>query len=266
MSHHLLLDQLWNQYVELTPSALKIHELIEKEGNNISNDHIAFRTFNLPGVGIEKMAAAFIAVGYVESGEYHFEEKKLYAKHYEHASDTTAPKIFISELLVENFSLELQEVVKQCVTQVAANKEEEILLPLAGRLWDDISYETYEQLRTESEYCAWLYAYGFCVNHFTILVNGLSSISTLETMNDFLKSHDFDMNISGGEIKGTPAEMLEQSSILADKLSVTFREGTHNVPSCYYEFARRYEEMDGKLYSGFIAKSADKIFESTDVV
>jgi hypothetical protein len=266
MSHQLLLDQLWNQYVGLTPSALKIHKFIEKEGNIISNDHIAFRTFNLPGVGIEKMAEGFIAVGYQECGEYHFEEKKLYAKHYEHALDATAPKIFISELLVEKFSPELQEVAKQCVTQVAANKKEETLLPLSGRLWKDISYKTYEQLRAESEYGAWLYAYGFCVNHFTVLINGLSSFKTLEDMNDFLKLHDFDMNISGGEIKGTPEEMLEQSSILADKFSVTFREGVHDVPSCYYEFAKRYQDVDGELYSGFIAKSADKIFESTDVL
>jgi hypothetical protein len=41
-------------------------------------------------------------------------------------------------------------------------------------------------------------------------------------------------------------------------------EGRHAIPSAYYEFARRYPDKDGKLYSGFIAKSADKIFESTD--
>jgi len=38
----------------------------------------------------------------------------------------------------------------------------------------------------------------------------------------------------------------------------------HEIPSCYYEFARRYEDKNGELYGGFIAKSADKIFESTD--
>lgn len=266
MSHQILLDQLWNQYVDHTPSALKIHKLLAEQGNTISNDHIAFRTFNLPGVNIEKMAEVFIASGYEEKGEYHFEEKKLYAKHYEHITDIEAPKIFISELLLEEFSQELQDTAKHCVAQVAANKQKAMILPLTGRLWSDLSYETYELLRKESEYCAWLYVYGFCVNHFTILVNELSSINSLEVMNDFIKSHDFCMNISGGEIKGTPGELLEQSSILADKIPITFREGTHKVPSCYYEFARRYEDKKGNLYSGFIAKSADKIFESTDVL
>jgi hypothetical protein len=41
-------------------------------------------------------------------------------------------------------------------------------------------------------------------------------------------------------------------------------EGLKEIPGCYYEFAKRYPDADGKLYSGFIAKSADKIFESTD--
>jgi hypothetical protein len=47
-------------------------------------------------------------------------------------------------------------------------------------------------------------------------------------------------------------------------LEFNFVEGTFEIPSCYYEFALRYPDTDGKLYSGFIAKSADKIFESTD--
>ena len=72
------------------------------------------------------------------------------------------------------------------------------------------------------------------------------------------------MNDSGGEIKGTPEQLLEQSSIKSEIVAVDFKEGSFEVPGCYYEFARRYPDADGKLYSGFIAKSADKIFESTD--
>ena len=47
--------------------------------------------------------------------------------------------------------------------------------------------------------------------------------------------------------------------------SVKFDEGTLQIPSCYYEFALRYPMTNGELYMGFIASSADKIFESTDV-
>jgi hypothetical protein len=51
---------------------------------------------------------------------------------------------------------------------------------------------------------------------------------------------------------------------MADIVKVKFEEGIFEVPSCYYEFAQRFPDSTGKLYSGFIAKSADKIFESTN--
>ena len=61
-------------------------------------------------------------------------------------------------------------------------------------------------------------------------------------------------------------ETLTASHVVqtADRVAVDFREGTYEVPSCYYEFARRYEDENGNLFNGFIAGSADKIFESTD--
>lgn len=73
------------------------------------------------------------------------------------------------------------------------------------------------------------------------------------------------MNASGGEVKGSADLYLEQSSVLADKIEVEFEEGTYEITSCYYEFAYRYEK-DGTLFRGFVANSADKIFESTDMV
>jgi hypothetical protein len=51
---------------------------------------------------------------------------------------------------------------------------------------------------------------------------------------------------------------------MADIVTVDFIEGQYEIPSCYYEFAQRYPDTDGKLYGGFNAKSADKIFESTN--
>ena len=83
-------------------------------------------------------------------------------------------------------------------------------------------------------------------------------------MNDFLKNNGFELNRSGGEIKGSAEQLLLQSSILADKVDVNFKEGNKVIPSCYYEFAQRFPDKTGKLFSGFIADSADKIFESTN--
>ena len=52
---------------------------------------------------------------------------------------------------------------------------------------------------------------------------------------------------------------------MADLYTIDFEEGALEIPSCYYEFALRYPMQNGELYQGFIASSADKIFESTDV-
>ena len=74
----------------------------------------------------------------------------------------------------------------------------------------------------------------------------------------------FKLNSSGGEVKGSKEVYLEQSSILANNIEVSFQDGKLIIPACFYEFAKRYPMADGKLYQGFVAASADKIFESTN--
>ncbi len=64
-------------------------------------------------------------------------------------------------------------------------------------------------------------------------------------------------------MKGSPEDLLEQSSTMADRVVVRFSDREATIPSCFYEFALRYPKPDGELYSGFVAASADKIFEST---
>jgi hypothetical protein len=95
-------------------------------------------------------------------------------------------------------------------------------------------------------------------------VNALKKFKDIYQLNQFLKDNGFLLNTSGGEVKGSPEELLEQSSTRAGSKEIKFADGTYDIPSCYYEFARRYPDKSGELYSGFIAKSADKIFESTD--
>ena len=104
----------------------------------------------------------------------------------------------------------------------------------------------------------------FRPNHFTVSVNHLKNFKNITDVNDFIKSFGHKLNASGGEIKGTAAELLEQSSTLANAIPIDFSDGTYAIPACYYEFAKRYPDQSGKLYQGFIAKSADKIFESTN--
>ena len=265
MSYKKLFTTLWDDYTARNPHALKVHQLFTQAGETIVNDHIALRTFNDPRINVDALAEIFIQYGYEESGAYNFPVKKLFAKHFEH-KDPAAPKVFFSELLVENFSPYLQEVVHNCLDKIPGtllNNNEELIY--SGACWEPLSYKTYQALLSESEYAAWMYAFGFCANHFTVNVNDLKNFKTLEQVNEFILLNKFEMNTAGGLIKGTPQECLEQSSTMAGAIDVKFIEGVYSIPSCYYEFARRYPSAEGKLYSGFIAASADKIFESTNV-
>jgi hypothetical protein len=264
MNKDELFAALWANYTQLTPSAKQIHEVFQERGEVIVNDHIAFRTFNDPRVNLDVLAAPFKALGYVEKGQYEFKEKKLFARHFEDPENANSPKVFISELILEQCSAELRSIVSGILNQIDYSALDLNQLLLKGRLWD-LTFKDYEILVKESEYASWMYAFGFCANHFTVFVNALKTFKTLEEVNEFLKGKGFKLNNAGGEIKGSPEELLEQSSTIADKVPVEFDEGTKNIPSCYYEFARRYRLDDGALYQGFIAASADKIFESTNV-
>ncbi|WP_281615889.1 DUF1338 domain-containing protein [Flammeovirga sp. SubArs3] len=261
-----IVDQLWNEYIKVTPSAAKILSIFEKEGETVANDHIAIRTFNHPSVNVEQLSAPFIAIGYEKQGEYIFEAKKLKAAHYEHRTDKDMPKIFISELRLELCSEFVQEVADSVIEASEVNHYSKNELLLQGRTWGLPSHKIYERLLEESEYAAWMYVFGFRANHFTIHCNKLNHFDSLMAVNNFLKDNGFEMNTSGGEIKGSKEQLLEQSSILADKMNIEFQEGTYEIPSCYYEFAKRYPMKNGELFEGFIASSADKIFESTDTV
>jgi hypothetical protein len=264
MTKDELFNALWENYTSLSPSAKQIHQVFEERGEVIVNDHIAFRTFNDCRVKLDVIAEPFRALGYIEKGHYEFKEKKLFAHHYEHSTDPTSPKVFISELILERCSTELRDIVTKVLDQVSFSDIDMHKLLLKGRLWD-LSFSDYELLRKESEYASWMYVFGFCANHFTVYVNALKSFGSLQEVNEFLKDKGFKLNDSGGEIKGSPQELLEQSSTIADQIPVEFDDRVHKIPSCYYEFARRYKLDDGAMYQGFIAASADKIFESTNV-
>jgi hypothetical protein len=256
-----LLDKMWNDYVEINPLAQKIYDLFTKEGELILNDHIALRTFNHPRVNIDILSRPFLAAGYTYGGDYYFTDKKLYAKHFEH-SDTNLPTIFISELKLEEFSPSLNQLVNRLVDEISPEKELAYDFVAIGRPWN-LSIQDYNELMKESDYAAWVAAFGYRPNHFTILINALKNFTDITDLNNFLKTNGFKLNASGGEVKGSKEVFLEQSSTLANTIKVDFIDGKLDIPACYFEFAKRYPLPNGKLYKGFVANSADKIFEST---
>jgi len=257
-----LLDLLWEDYVDTNPPAQHIYDLFTSKGEKIINDHVAFRTYNHPKINVDVLGSVFTNLGYTEMDEYHFEKKKLYAKHFEHP-DPEMPLIFISQLKTEEFDDETQHIVKALIDQIPDEFTKDPGFVFSGKPWE-VSYEDYLKLKDKSEYAAWMAAYGFRVNHFTVSINHLNNFDGIYVINQFLKDNGFQLNESGGEVKGTPEDLLEQSSTIAYNKDVQFSDGKQVIPACYYEFAMRYAKPDGKLFRGFIAGSADKIFESTD--
>lgn len=257
-----LFNNIWQQYLTVTPSADKIHQLLGN-GNDVINDHVAYRTFNLDKVNLEKLASHLLTIGYTECGQYNFAAKKLTAKHFEH-SNSTMPKVFISELRVEQLSKDVQKIIHNLVDQLPENISNQENFLYSGRAWE-VSSTDYQTLLAESEYAAWLAAWGFRANHFTVSINHLDNFNCIIAVNDSLKEAGHRLNSVGGEVKGDKVVKLEQSSTLADKAMVEFTDKIMEIPSCFYEFAKRYPQADGELYTGFVATSADKIFESTNV-
>jgi 2-oxoadipate dioxygenase/decarboxylase len=258
----LLFDELWADYVAITPQAGRIHALLSGRGERVINDHIALRTFDFPEIGIEALERAFVAGGYLAADSYEFPDKHLHAYHYEHQAPGR-PKLFVSALDVDELSGEAQAIIRRMVGEVPPGAGAHPRFAVSGRPWR-VTRAEYELLAGESEYAGWLAAFGFRANHFTVDVNALTSFDGLAALDAFLKDSGIELSQAGGEIKGSPAELLEQSSTVADEIEVDLAGEACRIRSCYYEFARRYPGPDGRLFQGFVAGSANRLFESTD--
>ena len=253
-------QELWQQYTDITPQALAIQHLFENEGEALVNDHVAFRTFAHSNISIDHLETQILALGYEYLDSYHFKNKKLDARCYVHTDSPT--KIFISELLWLSLSELAQRIIAPVIQQINLQPAARLN---AGRVWDIPTYENYLTLLDESEYAAWLLVWGLRANHFTVYVNHLKKYSKLSQVVELLQRHGYALNSAGGVIKGTKEDLLIQASTMADSIAVSFPDvGEQQITSCYYEFAQRFEKIDGSLYQGFVASSADKIFESTN--
>lgn len=255
---------LWQDYIEVTPQAEQIRQLFLQTDPAVINDHVAFRTFSDTPLCLDNLAPLILGMGYQVQGHYAFEAKKLRATSFIHP-DPTVPKVFISELERHKLSADAQAILKPYCDQI----QEQALEPRvfwSGRHWNVPSWADYSQLLEESEYAAWLLVMGIRVNHFTVSVDLLESTNSIHGVLQRVEDAGFAINESGGRVKGVPSDLLEQGSTLADRIAVTFADGdSHSVASCFYEFAKRHLDAEGRLYQGFIAANADKIFESTNV-
>ncbi len=261
MELETFLQHAWQRYVVLCPNATQVIKLLEERGDRMVNDHVAYRTFDLPGMGRLECGRIFEAWGYKMVDDLlRFPDKKLLANYWVHEHEHL-PKIFVSDLQLNAFDEDLQTWVRSLVQPQRPLCAEALL----KATWEPVKLEDYDRFYSISEYAAWTAAFGIQANHFTLLVNSSQSFPSVSGLNTFLQQQGIELNSAGGLVKGTPAELLEQSSTMAQRVPWKFAGGvTRPIMGCYFEFARRHvDPATGKLFYGFVPQSADKIFEST---
>lgn len=283
-----VLGSMEKVYLNRNPTAKAILELVKSaDGEQICYDHLAFRTFGINDHGIESLARFFLDYGYTQREELRFPAKKLKAlwfspptvPHYDSGSGVNGPlpRIFISELIVDQLSTEAQEIIKKYINiSGCGNKHASLASALGLLTWKEPLYSEFQTLARESEYAAWTLVNGYALNHVTISTHRLKSqLRNIKNLNQFLEENGFKLNSEGGVLKVSPDGLLRQSSTVADSFSFTFSDGvTESVPCSYIEFAERlvlphYRDLPNEEVKefhrrdGFEVGNADKIFEST---
>ena len=291
MSNQVLdkvLAGLMTRYKERVPDVqavinAMIHEGVIASGDEIENDHIAFRTMGVPNLGIQSLEKIFLHYGYTRKDHYFFPAKKLNAYWYAPPSPQY-PRIFISELIIKELTDETQQIIRSYTNEVTADPVDAIDLDdaaavdsfLHSGLWRLPTLEDFLALGKESEYAAWVIYNRYYLNHFTVSVHNLKDgYNTIVSFNTFLERNGFKLNDSGGKIKTSPDGNLLQSSTVAEMINAAFAGNVkHMISGSYVEFAERkvlqqYRTLPANEIKrehrreGFEAGNADKIFEST---
>ena len=75
MNRDKFFNLLWKQYISVTPQAREIQALLRSRGEEVINDHVAFRTFDIQGFGLERVTELLAEIGYVRFDSYVFPDK-----------------------------------------------------------------------------------------------------------------------------------------------------------------------------------------------
>ncbi len=284
----IVLNALFTPYKERVPDVEKVSKAMIEKGiinheNEIINDHVAFRTLGVPHLGIASFEKIFLHLGYTKMNAYFFEKKRLDAFWYAPPSPHY-PRIFVSELRVQDLSERTQNIIQKYTKDITADPVDSLDLDNSQEvgaffhrpLWNLPTLEDYQNLSTESEYAAWVIYNRYYLNHYTISVHELKNgYNNLEVFNEFLESIGIILNSSGGKIKTSKDGLLKQSSSVAKMIEATFADGkTTTIAGSYVEFAERLvlpeykhlltnEIKTSHRRDGFESANADKIFEST---
>ena len=239
-----LLELLWDRYAAEVPYA---RTFVQLSGGSFRNDHVALRTLARPGGGISTFERVFERLGWRRAGEYTFPETHLEAIYMAHPGGL--PRVFISELKADELSPRAQQLLSTLPESPPAPESTEELVgwfsapppPSEGALLE---------LEKESQYGAWLLAFGRKVNHFT------GSVDDVEAWQRKMSEAGVPMK---ADIEGARGTHLRQTATHAAPLPVVLQGGgTRPWPYAYFEIAQRSPGFDG-----FLGPQARALFDMT---
>jgi hypothetical protein len=283
-----VLNGLMRRYRERVPDVQRVSDAMIAEGiianaSEIENDHIAFRTMGVSQLGIQSFEKIFLHFGYQKRDYFYFEGKKLDAYWFS-PPKPEYPRIFVSELRVNDLSQDIQDIISIYTDEVKTDPADSLDLNdgaavdefLHKPLWRMPTWDDFSTLLKESEYAAWVIYNRYYLNHYTISVHNLKDgYNTIQEFNEFLEKTGIKLNDAGGKIKISPDGGLLQSSTVAEIIDAEFAGGeVHPISGSYVEFAERKvlpqfqhlkpsEIKREHRREGFETGNADKIFEST---
>lgn len=294
---HDLYALLWDNYTQRVSYARVYQQMILSAGGTVANDHIAFRSLGLSvdtpqgevNLGIEYLGQVATALGYEVSAEYHFPHTHLYARYYRHPQQAklNLPKLFISELLVDELPADIAQVIYDTVALIPEKLPSPASILLSGeenyqvvaaqlqqiftRPWLPPRRSVVEQVNQVSQYGAWVLLHGYSVNHFTGYVNSQNTplYADIDTTSMGLAALGVPMK---AEIEGNVSTGLRQTATQAVTEMVTVLDDNQQeimIPwtYAYYEIAQRYmvEIAPGRqeLYDAFLGNNAQELFKMT---
>ncbi|MUG99561.1 DUF1338 family protein [Scytonema sp. UIC 10036] len=298
IAHHLW-DLLWQDYSNRVTYARTYAQMIENAGGTVANDHIAFRSLRMSvdspqgrvNLGINYLEQLVQILGYEVAGEYSFPETYLYARHYRHPQqeEFDLPKLFISELIVDELPENTVQLIRQTVAGVNllsfpaifdtfSNNTERLVKELSrvfSTLWQPPKRFVVENVNKVTQYGAWVLLHGYAVNHFTAYVNRQNTVAypDIDTTVRALANlgvpmkEEMEGDATCGLRQTATQAVTEIVSVLNDSTDTEIQ-----IPwtYAYYELAERYlvEVEPGKqeLFDAFLGKNAQQLFEMTKVV
>lgn len=291
-----LFSSLWNLYLGRVAYAKKYVELVTEKGGKVVNDHIAFRSFKThtgeQPEGIRSVKHILNCLDYNPAENYTFQKKKLKAVHFEHR-DEMLPKIFVSQLEVEELPDWAQQIIRNTVKETpyllsdtsigllqilkekgqlnseAADLLVKDLTRYFRRPWKIPNKNDVLKLNDVSQYAAWTLLHGNSVNHFTAFIN-FQNVPEWPDLESTCKGLELAGVPMKPDIEGKKGSKLRQSATEAvkEEVEVIGEDGPEKInwTYAYYELAERgFVETDGKkkMFSGFLGEQATHLFDMT---